>query len=79
VASAVGGIPRLGDHAVELVAPQHADALAAAVRRVLDDPARRAGMVSAGRELVDRRFSSARMRSDYEAVYEIVRKGSRSS
>ena len=42
VASAVGGIPQLGGDAVELVAPQRADALVAGVRRVLDDPDRRA-------------------------------------
>ena len=79
VASAVGGIPQLGGDAVELVAPASADALAAGVRRVLDDADRRDALVSAGRELVDRRFSSARMQSDYVSVYEGVRKGARPS
>jgi glycosyltransferase involved in cell wall biosynthesis len=75
VASAVGGIPRLGADAVELVAPQSADALADGVRRVLGDAARRDALVSAGRELVVRRFSSSRMQSEYDSVYETVRKG----
>ncbi|GAA4752237.1 glycosyltransferase family 4 protein [Nocardioides endophyticus] len=79
VASAVGGLPQLGDDAVELVAPRRPDALAAGVRRVLDDPARRDALVSAGRALVEQRFSSARMQSDYESVYEGVRKGARPS
>jgi glycosyltransferase involved in cell wall biosynthesis len=79
VASAVGGIPQLGGDAVELVAPQRADALVAGVRRVLDDPDRRGALVSAGRTLVDQRYSSARMQSDYGSVYEGVRKGARPS
>ena len=79
VASAVGGIPELGGDAVELVAPHRADALAAGVRRVLDDPSRRDALVSAGRALVQQRFSSARMQSDYASVYEWVRKGARPS
>jgi glycosyltransferase involved in cell wall biosynthesis len=79
VASAVGGLPRLGGDAVELVAPRRADTLAAGVRRVLDDPARRDALVSAGRGLVEQRFSSARMQSDYDSIYEGVRKGARPS
>jgi glycosyltransferase involved in cell wall biosynthesis len=75
VASAVGGIRQLGGDAVELVAPHRADALAAGVRRVLDDPARREARVSVGRALVGRRYSSARMQSDYDSVYEDLRKG----
>ncbi len=75
VASAVGGLPQLGGGAVELVTPGRADALAAGVRRVLDDPDRRDALVSAGRALADRRFSSVRMQSDYESVYEGVREG----
>jgi glycosyltransferase involved in cell wall biosynthesis len=57
------------------VAPRRADALAAGVRRVLDDSGRRGALVAAGRELVERRFSSVRMRSEYDTVYEDVRKG----
>lgn len=78
VASAVGGIAQLGD-AVELVAPRRADALAAGVRRVLADPDRRDALVSAGRALADQRYSSARMQSDYESVYEAMREEARSS
>lgn len=69
VASAVGGIPQLGADAVELVAPHRADALAAGVRRLLDDPARRQHLVTGGSELVRQRFSSARMQSEYADVY----------
>lgn len=75
VASSVGGIRQLGADAVELVAPQCADALATGIRRVLDDPQRRRALVSAGREVVNRRYSSSRMQSQYDSVYESVRKG----
>ena len=70
VASAVGGIPQLGADAVELVEPHRADALAAGVRRLLDDPVRRQHLVTGGIELVQQRFSSARMQSEYAEVYE---------
>ncbi|WP_028642307.1 glycosyltransferase [Nocardioides sp. URHA0020] len=69
VASAVGGIPVLGPHAVELVTPGRADALADGVRRLLDDPRRRRDLTTAGPLLVRERFSSARMQSDYLEVY----------
>ena len=49
VASDVGGIPQLGADAVELVAPQSADALAEGIRRVLGDPDRRQALVAGGR------------------------------
>ena len=79
VASAVGGIPQLGADAVELVAPQRADALAAGVRRVLDDPARRTPWSPPAASSCDERFSSSRMQSEYADVYEARNKGARRS
>ena len=48
VATAVGGIPKLVGEAAELVAWNDAAALAAAIRRVLTDPAVRDGLRTAG-------------------------------
>lgn len=67
-ASAVGGIASL-DGAVELVTEPTGDAWAAAVRRLLEDPGRRAGLAAAAGALVDQRFSPAAMTAAYDAVY----------
>ncbi|KQW52511.1 hypothetical protein ASC77_24350 [Nocardioides sp. Root1257] len=79
VASAVGGIPQLGADVVELVAEPRPEAFAAAVRRVLDDQDRYRAMATAGRDLVDQRFSSSRMQSGYALVFEDVQKVRRTS
>lgn len=50
VATAVGSIPEIVGGAAELVAPGDAGSMAAAVRRVLEDSAHRAGLVRAGLE-----------------------------
>jgi glycosyltransferase involved in cell wall biosynthesis len=50
VTTAVGGLPELVDDAGLLVAAGDAEALAAAVARVLDDPAEAARLAAAGRE-----------------------------
>ncbi|NGO72983.1 glycosyltransferase family 4 protein [Streptomyces sp. SB3404] len=49
VATAVGGLPELVGDAAELVPYADGDALAAAVRGLLRDPARRAALAAAGR------------------------------
>ncbi|WP_395692775.1 glycosyltransferase [Nocardioides sp.] len=73
VASAVGGLPALaGTGCLELVPPGDAGALAAAVRALLADPARRARTGAAARAVVERRFSSVRMVDDYRSVYQNV-------
>jgi glycosyltransferase involved in cell wall biosynthesis len=52
-----------------LVPPGDADALGAAVARILkDDPGRRA-MGDTGRDLVRRQFSAERMTAEYEELY----------
>lgn len=62
VATAVGGIPELIDHGVTglLVAPGDADALAAGLQQLLEDPARAAEMGRAARRRVQERFSLSR-------------------
>ncbi len=63
--------------AAELVPPGDAGELAVAVRAILDDPARAAGLVVAGRERADH-FSMRRLASEYAALYEQVSGGTRS-
>jgi glycosyltransferase involved in cell wall biosynthesis len=72
VASAVGGLLTLDPDAVELVAPGSAGALARAVSRVLDDPARGDAMRRAARALWEDRFTSAAMLAAYREIYAVV-------
>jgi glycosyltransferase involved in cell wall biosynthesis len=71
IASAIGGV----DEVVEtgrnglLVPPADADALARAVRRLLDSPELAARLADAGRELVARRYRAAAMAQDVAEVY----------
>jgi len=59
IASRVGGIPDIVEDGVSglLVPPGDADALAAAIRRVLDDPALARGLGEAGRRRLREQFS----------------------
>jgi glycosyltransferase involved in cell wall biosynthesis len=77
VASDVGGLSDLAG-AVELVAPGHAEALAAGVRRVLADGERRAALLTRSDEVVGQRFSSVRMMAAYESLYRDVLRTRRS-
>jgi rhamnosyl/mannosyltransferase len=54
------------------VPPRDADALADAIRRLLDDPDRRRAMGERARERVVERFDRGRMLDDVAAVYEAV-------
>ncbi len=71
VASAFGGFPevvRPGETGL-LVPPQHPSALAAGIRALLDDPARRSAMGQAGREWVTAQFSWASVTERVLAAY----------
>jgi starch synthase len=71
VASAVGGIVEVVEDGKTglLVEPGRPDELAAALRRVLDDPARGRAMGRAGRRRVEERFSWASVAERTEQVY----------
>lgn len=69
VAHAVGGLPDVDPAAVALVPPGAAEPLAATVRDLLSDPARRNAQAALARSLVEQRFSSERMWHAYESVY----------
>lgn len=71
VASDIDGYGTVARHGVEaeLVAPNDADALAATLRVVLDDPARRAALVDAGRARADE-FSMAHLADRFVKIYE---------
>lgn len=75
LASEVGGLRGLRDldpGSIALVEPGDAAALAAGVRDLLGDPARRARVAAGGLALVERRFSSARMVEGYRTVFQQV-------
>jgi glycosyltransferase involved in cell wall biosynthesis len=72
VATAVGGLPEIVEDGVTglVVPPRDADALAAALRTLLGDPARVAAMGAAGRRRAVEEFSQARCTDRTEALYE---------
>jgi teichuronic acid biosynthesis glycosyltransferase TuaC len=61
----------LGD-CIELVAPRDAASLAAALRRLIDDPARRERMGAAGRDIVAEHYTWRRNAADSLAIYQAV-------
>jgi glycosyltransferase involved in cell wall biosynthesis len=71
VASAVGGILEVVEDGTTgyLVPPGRPDELAAALRRLLDDPGAARAMGKAGRRRVEERFSWAHVAARTEEVY----------
>jgi glycosyltransferase involved in cell wall biosynthesis len=72
VASRVGVVPEvLGDDEHALLVPAgDAAALAAAIARLVADPAQAARLGLAGRRLVEERYSGARVAAELERHYE---------
>ena len=77
VASDVGGVPELLDGHGLLVPPGDADALAVALRRLIDDPALRARHGELARRDAETRFDLSRFHRAYLDLYanELVRAG----
>ena len=73
VATAVGGVPEIADGAAELVPPGDPVALAAAVRRLLEDQERAAELSSAGRARILERFTAERNAREHLELYERLR------
>jgi glycosyltransferase involved in cell wall biosynthesis len=71
VASNVGGIPEVVTHGRNglLVPPRNAQALAAGIVRVLDDPAHAAALGTAARQTAADNFSFERMVAEFERLY----------
>jgi glycosyltransferase involved in cell wall biosynthesis len=71
IATAVGGNAELVDHGRtgEIVPADDIEAMAAALIRIADDPARARALGRAGREEVERRFSLQAMVGAYEGLY----------
>jgi glycosyltransferase involved in cell wall biosynthesis len=71
VATAVGGVPDVVEHAVTgmLVPPQQPDVLAAAIVAALTDAERTARMAARARTSVRDRFDSARLVQDTDMLY----------
>ncbi|MFO7294113.1 MAG: glycosyltransferase [Acidimicrobiia bacterium] len=74
VATAVGGVPSvvIDGETGRLVPPKDPAALAKTIGELLDDPALRQRLGGAARELIERRYSLARMVERYENVYDEV-------
>lgn len=72
VSSAIGGTDELIEDGSDglLVAPGDAEGLAAALRRLLDDPGLRDSFAARARERVERDFTPAAMVRRVEAIYE---------
>lgn len=72
LSSAIGGTDELIDDGVDglLVPPGDAEALAAAMRRLLDDPELRGQLAAQARAKVEERFSPTAMANGVEATYE---------
>jgi poly(glycerol-phosphate) alpha-glucosyltransferase len=65
-------LPEVAEHGAGLVVPPDAEALAAALRDLLSDPARRAAMSVAARQLVETHFTWDTVAVKLEQVYASV-------
>lgn len=72
-ATAAGAAEQATDPAAELVRPGDSTSLADALARLAADPARRSELAAAGREVVARAFTWARLAETYRQIYAIVR------
>jgi glycosyltransferase involved in cell wall biosynthesis len=72
VSTAVEGTSELFDEGGGVVVPHNDEALAAAIVECLADPARLAELGAGGVRIHRERFSTARMVSDYRALYELL-------
>jgi glycosyltransferase involved in cell wall biosynthesis len=72
VVTAVGGVPELVDDTALMVPPGDPAALAAALRRLLDDPALAADLGGRARERALSHFTAARNASRLIDLYERV-------
>jgi glycosyltransferase involved in cell wall biosynthesis len=73
VATAVGGVPEIADGVAELVPPGDSGALAAAVRRLLDDEEHATRLSRAARARVLERFTAERTAREHLELYERLR------
>jgi L-malate glycosyltransferase len=71
IATAVGGVPELIEHDVNgvLTPPDNRDALIAALRNLVENPARAAALGQSARDTIASRFSFTRMVSSFEDLY----------
>jgi glycosyltransferase involved in cell wall biosynthesis len=72
VATAVGEVPTvvLDDRTGVLIPPENEELLAAKIIALLRDPERRTRLGAAARQLIEEKYSAARMTADYLRVYE---------
>ena len=75
VTTAMGGITDIVDNEQTglIVPPNDADALAAALRRLIDDRALAARLGAAGEEVIEQRFSWPRIIDQFAAIYDGLR------
>lgn len=71
IASRIGGIPEIMRGPLDelLVPPHDADALAAALRRLIDDPQRRAEIGKIGRDIVEKNFGAPLFLDRLEQIF----------
>jgi glycosyltransferase involved in cell wall biosynthesis len=72
IATAVGEVPTvvLDEKTGVVVPPENAELVAGAIAGLLRDPAKRARLGSAARQLIEDEYSAARMTADYLRVYD---------